>query len=219
MRSEFEESLSIFPFVPYAISLCLRVSYRELRLSKTTVHQSRAKLQLQTACRLLLKYRETFAFAERMVNLAGQTIQEMDKAATSISQARNRNREGIYQTQNPRNTLTDGGHRISDAALLPEHESGASSERDSGLEKASKPFIQQDWPLSDLDFTLDESTNLDIFDYFDPDFNLDAIDAALAQNISADALPDSDFGSDIGFTPVTTHPERPTGNFTSMSMS
>src|SRR5947209_4918888 len=50
---EFHGQLSLLPIVPYAVSLSLRISYRDLRLSKAPIFRTRARRQLLANCAIL----------------------------------------------------------------------------------------------------------------------------------------------------------------------
>lgn len=101
MRTNFGFSLSSFPFIPYALSLALRVSYRELRFSRVPLHRSIARDRLLEICGLLERFAKIYGFVRRLVALAVKTVKEMDRVAASVLQARHDGREGSAQAMEP----------------------------------------------------------------------------------------------------------------------
>jgi hypothetical protein len=119
-----------------------------------------------------------------MVRLAEQTVQEMDKVFSSILQAqpdrpnqpgaRSKSRNESASQQRDSTTTPSGADTPS---------TRPSGSRDAVL--ADDNVADDQLPYIDFDpemFNL--VPDLDIFDHFDPDFNLNAIDATLGENIA-----------------------------------
>jgi hypothetical protein len=88
---EFHQQLSLFPFIPYGLSLSMSVAYRQLRQSKLAMHRTRAQTDFQTSCTLLQELGNRFWSAEAMARLGQRTMREMDKA-TSHAEHRHKRR-------------------------------------------------------------------------------------------------------------------------------
>lgn len=164
--TEFREQISHMPFAPYALSLSLRIFYRELRFgSKSPFTRNRARKQLLSACQLLKEsFSSNFPSAMKVAELAEQTVKEMEKVYNNILQQQS----GTHSSSE----VTDrDGHGRASGNMQP----------DAG----------ESWrPLSDPDImsfepsTSEELPDLDVFEFFDSDFHLDAIDAALIDNMA-----------------------------------
>jgi len=160
---DFHGKLSLLPIVPYAVSLALRVFYRELRFTKVPLFRARARRQMMTACGISRELGDIFHVATVMADLAQQTLNELDKAYSSIM----------------RNCMQDDRERNDN---VQQEEAGrvnvmVSNEMESGsysMEDADNSTI--DWSV------LDSLPDVDIFEYFDPNFDLNVIDAALADD-------------------------------------
>ena len=149
------------PFAPYALSLSLRVFYRELRFSsKSPFTRNRARKQLLNVCRLLRElFNETFPSAMKVAELAEQTVKEMEKVYNNIIQQYSSSRSNsITVDHNDHDRATDTGE-ISHSSADP-----SSISFDPGA--------------------FDGVPDLDVFEYFDSDFHLDMVDAALAENMA-----------------------------------
>lgn len=212
MRTNFGSSLSSFPFIPYALSLALRVSYRELRFSRIPLHRSMARDQLLGICGLLEPFVETYGFVRRLVALAVKTVEEMDRVAASVLQARHNGREGSAQARGP---SQDGGiHSGSTNHSSAESRSGLPtnvhpqvSESHDAATAAVERFHALQIPRYDaaqytaksFDPVYQIPDMPDLFEHFDPGFNLDAVDFALVQNDGGLALPGSELGTEEGW--------------------
>ncbi|KAF0323081.1 hypothetical protein GQ607_009625 [Colletotrichum asianum] len=162
---DFGASLSYMTFVPYAVSLSLRVAYRELRSCKVPMLTVRSRRQLQAICRILRDLGGMFRSALVMVDLAEQVLQEMDQVC---SNAANKQDEQVANGTNAANTPRQEG--------APDQQ---------GPEAANNAIVST-FPeqQGDLITTFDPSfyegpAGLDVFEYFDPSFDLNAIDAIL----------------------------------------
>lgn len=189
---EFYGQLSLLPVVPYAVSLSLRISYRDLRLSKAPIFRTRARRHLLSNCAILRELGDTFSSATVMVNLAEQTVREMDKVCSSMI--------GAYQqeaTHKPKSSdISFSKEAATDNFSIP---SNISVLKAPSCEGAPHMQHTHDFSISGRTETLfpfgydpntfdpsifDNMPDLDIFEHFNPDFDLGAIDAALGDNIS-----------------------------------
>lgn len=194
MGEEFRGQSLFLPFVPYALSLSLRVSYRDLRLTRVPLFRERSRKQLLQACGVLREYGEVYSSALALVEMVEQTLREMDKAYYSI-----------LNPQNPPNNATPGRSdnalgadayataSLHSAVSGNQCDYGQGSETysttrrqilpDSRLEVAQSPnqYSENSLNPSMLD---NIPSDIDIFSHFDPNFNLPAIDAVLGNNVN-----------------------------------
>jgi len=75
---ECENNLPPHPIVPYAISLSMGVSYRQLRSSKLITHSNRAKASLEACCSLLEKMSPQWYSAEAMARLGRRALHQIE---------------------------------------------------------------------------------------------------------------------------------------------
>lgn len=164
--TEFRENISHMPFVPYALSLSLRVFYRELRFSsKSPFTRNRARKQLLNACTLLRdSFASNFPATIKVAELAEQTVKEMEKVYNTILQQQGRSR-----------SVSESADRNDQIASY----SGAASD----LPDVRPQLGDQNMTSMDLNMS-EELPDLDVFDFFDADFHLDVIDAALIDNLA-----------------------------------
>ncbi|KAI0205906.1 hypothetical protein F4808DRAFT_455409 [Astrocystis sublimbata] len=160
ISEEFAGQLSHMPFIPYAVSLSLSVSYRKMRHSKIPMFRSRGKQAFRKNIALLKSMDDMFWKSKTMVAMAEQVLNEMDKAVASLAHE---------------NGLTDLSRR---ADTIPEGETS---------QTPAEEFRAQDFAHSMVDlgneWTLfDTVPDLDLFGHFDPTFDLGAVDAALEGN-------------------------------------
>lgn len=213
MRTNFGTGLSSFPFIPYALSHALRVSYRELRFSKVPLHRSIARDRLLGICGLLQPFAEIYGFVRRLVALAVKTVEEMDRVAALVLQSRHEGREGNDQTMRPSQDeeIHSGSvsHRpaasrsgitppVVQAEVLESHNTAvAAAERSHTLHIPRYDAAQYTSKSFDSVYQIPDMP--DLFEHFDPGFNLDAVDFALVQNDGGVALPGSDLGPEEGW--------------------
>ncbi|KAK1995535.1 fungal-specific transcription factor domain-containing protein [Colletotrichum falcatum] len=155
---QFGSSLAHMTFVPYAVSLSLRVAYRELRSSKVPMLTARSRRQLQSTCRVLRELGGMFRSALVMVDLAEQVIQEIDQVCSNALNEQNAN-DSAGTPNTARQKDTEGPDVASNAEVenLPPH-----NESVSGFEAS----------------LFEGPAGFDVFEFFDPG-DLDAIDAIL----------------------------------------
>lgn len=165
--TEFREQISHMPFAPYALSLSLRIFYRELRFgSKSPFTRNRARKQLLSACQLLRdSFAGNFPSAMKVAELAEQTVQEMEKVYNNIlqQQSSSHSNSGI--------TEPSEHDRVSGSTQADTRETWQSS---------SDPVTVMPFEPIPSEGLVD----LDVFEFFDSDFHLEAIDAALIDNMA-----------------------------------
>ena len=175
-RDESSSTLCNLPIIPYAISLSLRVFYRELRLSKLPIFRAQARKDLLECCQLLRDTGDVFWSIVDLANLAEDTVREMDKAISQMSSSSSGNVQASLQRQPIVLNNTSTCDRSNDLA-------------NADTTRQQDPLMDDDYtqqPTSDidtdpLDFTgLEDISEFDIFKYFDPDFDIGAVDAALS---------------------------------------
>ncbi|KAH9905582.1 hypothetical protein F4778DRAFT_668673 [Xylariomycetidae sp. FL2044] len=160
--NEFAGQLAYLPIIPFGVSLSLSVSYRKMRHSNIAMFRNRGKQAFCINTELLKSLDDTFWTAKTMVAMAEQVLQEMDKAVASLA-----HETGIDCSKTPalgsirgdKRTTTNG--EVASAATDQDHLNGPIN----------------DWSL------LETVPDLDVFGYFDPTFDLGAVDAALDGNL------------------------------------
>lgn len=78
VASECRGNLPPLPIVPYAITLSMGVSYRQLRSSKLVTHFDRAKASLEACCSLLEDLSPQWYSAEAMARLGRKALHQID---------------------------------------------------------------------------------------------------------------------------------------------
>ncbi|KAI1386014.1 uncharacterized protein F4822DRAFT_360365 [Hypoxylon trugodes] len=157
---EFLGQLSYLPIIPYGVSLSLSVSYRKMRHSNIPMFRSRGKQSFRENTLLLKSMDDTFWTAKAMVAMAEQVLQEMDKAVASITQE-----NGLGDFSKKPDSSSQGDHELNSSA-------------------ANDAIIDYNNTGGTVDVSaLEAVPDLDVFGYFDPTFNLGAVDAALEGNL------------------------------------
>ncbi|KAK1623520.1 fungal-specific transcription factor domain-containing protein [Colletotrichum phormii] len=159
---DYGNSLSHITFVPYAVSLSLRVAYRELRSSKVPMLTARSRCQLQSTCKTLRGMGSMFRSAQVMVDLAEQVIQEIDQVCTNALNEQN----AVGSTNVPNTPRQD------QAAPHVAPAVGCSNVDDGNHPPNSEPM-----PVFDPSL-FEGPAGFDVFEFFDPG-DLNAIDAIL----------------------------------------
>jgi hypothetical protein len=80
--------LTMFPFVPYGLSLALTIAYREMRYGKIPLHRSRSRAQFQTISDALVKLSSRFRCAARLADMGQRLTNEMDRVISSVSKSK-----------------------------------------------------------------------------------------------------------------------------------
>ncbi|KAI1771080.1 hypothetical protein F4818DRAFT_221210 [Hypoxylon cercidicola] len=157
--NEYLGQLSYLPIIPYGVSLSLSVSYRKMRHSNVPMFRSRGKQAFIANTSLLKSLDDTFWTAKTIVAMAEQVLQEMDKAVASITQETG---------------LVDASRRV-ELTARGNDEPPPSGTGDAILDDSNRG-------IGDLSF-LEAVPDLNIFDHFDPTFDLGAVDTALKGNL------------------------------------
>lgn len=189
---EYHNQLSLLPMVPYAVSLSLRVCYRDLRLSKAPMLRTRSRKQLLRNCTILRELGEIFWSAVVMVELAEKTICEMDKVYSTISSAQQ------HQTANEATETTRTDKAVSNVENSDTTDQNNPWKQRSNGRDVNEPnagpetdfngtqnVLAQNYDFSTFGAEIfDNLPYLDVFEHFDPNFGLEAIDATLGDNIN-----------------------------------
>ncbi|KAI0429165.1 hypothetical protein F5Y09DRAFT_332069 [Xylaria sp. FL1042] len=157
---EFSAQLSYMPFIPYALSLSLSVSYRKMRHSKVPMYRTRGKQAFRKNLLLLKSMDDMFWKSKTMVAMAEQVLNEMDKTVASLAQE---------------NGLTDPSKRVE--PVLQGERPQAQPEESRALDVS-----QNATDAGNERMLFDTVPDLDLFGHFDPTFDLGAVDAALEGN-------------------------------------
>lgn len=184
VADEFRDQLSLFPIAPYSLALAVRVFYRELRSTKVHLFRTRARRQLTIGCTVLRELGAIFYGAAHMADLVEKTLSEMNKALSSIVHA------GESREDSTSEEVRTNGQQSGVALALGDLPIESHVPVDAGggdMRQGPQTDINNSW----LDWTaFDNVPDLDIFDHFDPNFNLEAVDAMLGDN-SNQAFPTS----------------------------
>lgn len=144
-------------------------------------------------CSLLEEFGKNFTFARSLSRLATKIIREMDKVATSVLHARQKLPDQPTESdsladdqENPRGNLTthiiDGNLITRDYTAIshaPSNELGTPDMPEYDDARYNAETFAGVYNLPDLP---------DIFEHFDPEFNLEAIDLALGQNLGLESF-------------------------------
>jgi hypothetical protein len=177
---EFRDQLSFFPFVPYAVSLSLSVVYREMRQSKVPMYRTRAQVSTLENCKVLDGLKDIFWTAAVMADMAHATLTELNRVHSMIFD---------MQHQIGEQSTCSGPWAADSSTADPRQENTNqhSSAKDGYLGAAfAAPCTTLDdgWIIQDKTLlSSGESTDKDLFDLFDTDFDLENIDACLVDNL------------------------------------
>lgn len=149
VREEIGRELIYLHFVPYAVSLSLSISYKQMRHAKIPIYRQRARSDLQSTCDLLDHLSNYFYLASVMANMGKATIAEMGRVSETIRRERN---------------------------LIEDQPSQQSQESNADQPVASDvpENVVEHGNMELADFNL---ADVDIFDMFDPNFRLENVDA------------------------------------------
>lgn len=175
-----------------SVSLSLRFSYRELRLSKIPFFQARFRRQLLARCALLRELGELFPATILMVDLAEQTVREVDKvfsATVNTTPNESTNRQQIKAA----GALVAGNAGSRGQTTLPDRERQSidSGEDHGGQDDLERQALHADQDPGDFEFdpsVLGAIPDWDVFAHLDPDFNLGAVDATLGGDLTPSYL-------------------------------
>lgn len=88
IRGAGQEGLVSLPFVPYAVSLSLSVSYQQMRYAKVPMYRLRARHDLGSTCDLLDELGEHFYAASIMAKLGRATVTEMNRISGAVTESK-----------------------------------------------------------------------------------------------------------------------------------
>ncbi|KUJ22504.1 uncharacterized protein LY89DRAFT_664320 [Mollisia scopiformis] len=170
-----DHHLTLFPFIPYAMSLAMSISYREMRHSKLTLHRTRARIQFQTLCDALSKLDGIFWSASATSDMGKKLLREMDRVVSTVSNSSERRLEQ-HSAQSTENSSIA-------ATAAMDHTMADDQNMLNGNGDVTAHTMQ------DVDPSIFESiSDIDLFGMFDPAFDLDGFDACLEGNLNP-ALP------------------------------
>lgn len=190
VTDDFKKSIIFWPIVPYSVSLATSVAYQHMRNNKIPYKRSRAYALFHSSCDILNDLSTSFSSAQTMATLAKSTVQEFERIAA------NRNRLNTVQTTSQEGALQDNpksnssssrsipvGTANSDSSYnlsLPQDKAMVDDSHDRISGAPFDPFIEEP-----LDFAVGSK----IFDDFDPEFDLDHVDAMFFANLNTGLPP------------------------------
>jgi hypothetical protein len=158
------DNLSPVPFVPYAVSLALSVEYRKMRHCRLPMFRTRARAAFKSNCELLRLFRDVFWSARVVADLGEKVLREMERTASSLANERS----------------TNPIHLPAEQSIATPDFQNAGTAVTSELAVLNNDVLD----LGQFDFAfLDSMPDLDVFGYFDPNFNLDAVDNVLSAHL------------------------------------
>jgi hypothetical protein len=161
IRDEFPKRISYMPIVPYAVSLSLSVMYRKMRYSQIPMFRQRGRRAFIANTALLKELGETFWCAKTMAVMAEQVTQEMDKAAAFI----------VQESGSGENSVREGSDPQPD---FPSQPLG-------GIPRGF-PLNPMTPSMNDMSM-VDALPDIDLWTHIDPNFNINAVDAAIQGNL------------------------------------
>jgi hypothetical protein len=170
ISGDIPNQLSNLPIVPYAISLSLRVAYRELRLSRSPMMRNRARKQLLTNAALLRELGSVYGSAAVLATMVDSTLLEMDKLIQSTQQQQQQQQTGDPNTSSALDSSSPADQSPSSRRPSTSSLSPPGSQRDDNLTSAGAPdpdsseidFANIDLPLFDNMFDLDIFSHLEL---------------------------------------------------------
>ncbi|CZR50816.1 uncharacterized protein PAC_00690 [Phialocephala subalpina] len=162
-----DHSPTLFPFVPYAMSLSMSIAYREMRHSKLTLHRTRSRKQFQILCDALSKLEGIFWSASATSETGKKLLKEMDRVFSTVIPTERRQEQ--YLAQNERDVQAS-------SSLVPQNEDQNDMNMNGNISNQ---------PIQDVDPSIFGSIpDIDLFGMFDPAFDLDSFDACLEGNLN-----------------------------------
>ncbi|PCH07219.1 Transcription factor [Penicillium occitanis (nom. inval.)] len=153
--------LIFLPFIPYAVSLSLSISYNQMRYTKVGIYRSRAREELQSTCSLLERLGTHFYVASAMASMGKATVAELDRVSENVLREKNADtRSHDTQLRTESNDRPIPSNVFENATNIGTTNSGLSS-------------TVNEFSVSDID----------VFDMFDPNFGLENIDAVFQSNL------------------------------------
>lgn len=153
------------------MSLAMSIAYREMRHSKLTIQRTRSRIQFQTLCDALTRLKGIFWSASAMADMGKKLLKEMDRVVSTVSTSE--------KQLEHHSTLTSEKTLATSAATTVHDLTPGDQMAISGI-KNTPPQIMQDVDPLIFGFTPD----IDLFEMFDPAFDLDGFDAYLEGNLN-----------------------------------
>lgn len=120
------DSVSILPFVPYAVSLSLSVSYRKMRYSKVPMYRMRGKLRFKEVVALLKTLGEVYTCARVNAGLGEAILREMDKTAKELASSSGAAAAASGTALNPHEATRPAIRKRASAGMAVERRANAS---------------------------------------------------------------------------------------------
>ncbi|KAL2887617.1 hypothetical protein HOO65_050738 [Ceratocystis lukuohia] len=204
-------SITPIIFVPYAISLSLSVEYRKMRHTRLPMFRARSLAAFRYNCALLKQYADRFWNARILAGLGESVIREMDRVApdgAEIEAAMMEKEKDVSEPQAHQPTQLQPHLPSQSNVQLQNHQQGSTPPfplppplqpqsmptlpplQLQGLQSSSITNNSPSLVLGPVELAEPDSAqfDLDIWNSFGPDFNLDAVDSALEANLDV-ALP------------------------------
>ncbi|KAE8452197.1 hypothetical protein EG329_001664 [Mollisiaceae sp. DMI_Dod_QoI] len=158
---------TLFPFIPYAISLAMSIAYREMRHSTLISHRKRSRVQFQTLCDALSKLEGIFWSASATSDMGQKLLKEMDRVFSTVSTSEKRPEQ--FSAHNTEDIRAASSQAVQSGDQLAMNVNG-------DIPNAT---------MQDVDPSMFGSLpDIDIFGMFDPAFDLDGFDACLEGNLN-----------------------------------
>jgi len=164
------EEIASFPFIPYAVSLALTVQYRKMRYSRTAMFRNRARAAFKDIVAVLRDMGGVFSSARVNARLGESIWKEMEKTAGSLA------REDVNQQAGGPSHAPPNTPRATDAGRGRESLNGTTPYSVQGSIDTNTTAVD---PAVLDNFDVD----VDLFGYFDPNFDLGTINTALEANL------------------------------------
>ncbi|KAI1170605.1 hypothetical protein F4777DRAFT_106786 [Nemania sp. FL0916] len=178
---EFSGQLSYMPFIPYAVSLSLSVSYRKMRHSRVPMFRQRGKQAFRKNMLLLKSMDDMFWKSKTMVAMAEQVLNEMDKAAASLLEAHEKENGNNGNNSLITAATADMANKRIEPAPQQTH-TQTQTQQPEELRQVDHLVQQSGNEIGSECMLFDAVPDLDLFVHFDPTFDLGAVDAALEGN-------------------------------------
>ncbi|KAK0118980.1 hypothetical protein ONS95_007847 [Cadophora gregata] len=166
-----QDQLVLFPFVPYAMSLSMSISYREIRYGKLPAHRARSRGHFQTLCDALSALEGVFWSAAATAEMGRKLLKEMDRVFSTVSTSETMRSHQPHTRSN------------SHTRANSQHPGPGSTSQSAVMTNADTQH--SDISMQDFDPSIfDSITDIDLFGMFDPAFDLDGFDACLEGNLN-----------------------------------
>lgn len=190
---DLKSSITLWPVVPYVVSLATSVAYKSLRNSNIPYKRKQAYALFHNSCDILDELSKAFLSARAMAQLAIGTLQEVERVAagrrtSTMNDKVTCGQGGDIHSIDGIDVSDDGGTGDSAAYMGQQYEAQCSGQihNSSTLDSA---FFPQDVGILD-DFTGD----VGIFNGFDPSFDVSRIDAVFTATLDPTVpLPSEDW--------------------------